>query len=104
MGDESIKVLGSSQLYCAQCGEVTECLAIPPELMRHPTTLRKYPRDYLGIYWHRRVRMCLKCKHKFMTAEIDEEKLVNLINLAVLRWGFAYTMDYFNEVMTTEDK
>jgi hypothetical protein len=39
-----------------------------------------------------------------MTAEIDEEKLVDLINLAVLRWGFAYTMDYFNEVMTTEDK
>jgi hypothetical protein len=96
MGDESIRVLGSALLYCTQCEEVTECLAIPPELLRHPTTLRKYPRDYPGTHWCQRVRMCLKCKHKFMTAEVHEEKLVNLVSLAAL-------VNYFKEAVPLEN-
>jgi hypothetical protein len=77
MGDESIRILGSAPLYCARCDEVTECLAIPPELLSHPTTRQRQHRDCPSIRWYRRIRLYLKCKHKSMTAEIDEEQLVN---------------------------
>jgi hypothetical protein len=102
MGDESTRILGSVPMYCTQCDEVTEYLAIPPELLRHPTAPRKYHRDYPGIRWYRRIRLCLKCKHKFMTAEVEEEKL-NLISLAVQRWDTAHIMECFKEAVTAQE-
>jgi hypothetical protein len=103
MGDESIRILGSVPMYCTQCDEVTECLAIPPELLRYPTAPRKYHRDYPGIRWYRRIRLGLKCKHKFMTAEVEEEKLVNLISLAVQRWDTAHITECFKEAVTAQE-
>jgi hypothetical protein len=47
--------------------------------------------------------LCLKCKHKFMTAEVEEEKLVSLISLAVQRWDTAHIMECSKEAVTAQE-
>jgi hypothetical protein len=84
MGDEPIRILGIVPIYCPQCDEVTECLAIPPELLSHSIDPQRQHSGCPSIRWYQRIRLCLKCKHKFRTAEIDEERLENLASLAVL--------------------
>lgn len=72
---------GGTKLFCPFCKEFTVCKAMSPTAIGQPKAQRWYRTDYQDIYWFRRARQCLTCKKIFLTAEIHEVLLEELIEL-----------------------
>jgi hypothetical protein len=73
--------MGFTTLYCPNCESLQECPVIPLNKLR-----RKKARNYCGavqtdINWFRRGRICEKCGHKFLTAELQESLVDELIEV-----------------------
>lgn len=73
--------MGFTTLYCPNCESLQECPVIPLNRLR-----RKKSRNYCGavqtdINWFRRGRICKKCGHKFLTAELQESLVDELIEV-----------------------
>lgn len=72
---------GGTKIYCPSCREFSVCKAVSPTALGKPKAQRWYRTDYQDISWFRRARLCLSCKKAFLSAEIDEKLLEELIQL-----------------------
>ena len=72
---------GGTLMHCPCCENITECKAIPPGSIGEKTGQRWHRTDHTDINWFRRARQCLTCEECFITAEIDEKFLAELVEL-----------------------
>lgn len=72
---------GGTQIYCPHCKVVTVCKAINPSYFGEGSGQRWSRVDHNDIQWFRRGRVCLDCGAQFLTAELDEEFVTELVEL-----------------------
>jgi hypothetical protein len=72
---------GGMNIYCPYCGGIQECKVIPASSIGLESEQRWSRTDHTDIQWFRRVRKCLKCENVFITAEIDQDFLDELVAL-----------------------
>ncbi|EJN17932.1 hypothetical protein PMI36_05349 [Pseudomonas sp. GM79] len=70
-----------TKVYCPNCRKFTICRALSPTKAGKPKAQRWYKTDHRDISWFRRARACSSCESLFLTAEIDERILEELIAL-----------------------
>ena len=68
-------------MYCPSCQEIQDCKAIPEGKAGLKGGQRWQRTDYPDLQWFRRVRQCLYCEEIFVTAEIRENILEELVAL-----------------------
>jgi len=72
---------GGTQMYCASCGQVQVCRAVPTTDLGHESGQRWYSLQYTDLQWFRRGRECQECADTWLTSEIREDFLRELIEL-----------------------
>lgn len=74
---------GGTKIHCPSCKEVRICEAIDPKsLMLSETSERRLSIiHHSDISWFRRARRCRTCFYEFLTAELPEEFLYELVCL-----------------------
>lgn len=72
---------GGTEIYCPGCKSFSVCRGVSPTNIGKPKAQRWYRTDYQDIAWFRRGRECLDCGHKFLTAEVDEAFIEELVEL-----------------------
>jgi hypothetical protein len=72
---------GGTQMHCPHCEEVTVCKAISPCDLGETADRHLHFLIYTDVNWLRRARRCLDCNRSFLTAEVDEEFLDELVEL-----------------------
>jgi len=72
---------GGTKIYCPGCKSFSVCKAISPTKIGEPKAQRWHRTDYHDIAWFRRGRECLICGHKFLSAEVDEAFIEELVEL-----------------------
>jgi transcriptional regulator NrdR family protein len=72
---------GGTQMHCPKCKCIRVCRAIPTNEVGKKSGQRWYKTDHPDINWFRRGRQCLKCSHRFLTSEINEKYLDELVEL-----------------------
>ena len=74
-------VRAGTRIYCPGCKSFSVCKAVSPTNIGKPKARRWQRRDYQDIAWFRRARVCLHCGHKFLSAEVDEVFIEELVEL-----------------------
>jgi hypothetical protein len=72
---------GGTKIYCPKCRDFSVCRAISPTAFEEPKAQRWHRTDYQDIAWFRRGRECLTCGHRFLSAELDERFIEELVEL-----------------------
>jgi hypothetical protein len=73
--------LGGTQMYCPRCESVEVCAAIPTTALGKEAGQRWYRPDHDDIQWFRRGRECQTCGFAFLTSEVQEAFLDELVEL-----------------------
>jgi hypothetical protein len=72
---------GGTQIYCSNCRQFTVCRAVNPNAIVSDAEQRWSSSDCSDIAWFRRARVCRECSYEFLTAEVDEGFVYELIKL-----------------------
>lgn len=70
-----------ARLWCKFCGDFTPCRSVSLSEFGYSSERRFYDADKDDINWFRRMRECDECSHEFLTAEVDEYVLCELVAL-----------------------
>ncbi len=70
-----------TKIFCPSCKQFAICRAVSPTAIGEPKAQRWHRTDHQDISWFRRARQCLTCDQVFLTAELDERLLEELIEL-----------------------
>ncbi len=73
--------IGGTKIYCPNCKEFSVCKAISPSVLGKPVARRWYETDFNDIAWFRRARKCLNCSYEFLTSEVEENFIDELVEL-----------------------
>jgi hypothetical protein len=76
-----VQELRGTKMFCPHCQEINECRAIKPNEVGLKGGQRWYRTDSPDIQWFRRIRQCLGCSEVFITAEVNEDYLDELVEL-----------------------
>ena len=74
-------VQGGTQMHCPKCKEIRVCAAVPLTHLGRESCQRWYQTDHPDINWFRRGRFCKTCGHTFVTSEMNETFLEELVEL-----------------------
>jgi len=72
---------GGTKMHCRYCEETTVCAAIPLTTLGEQAGQRWQRTDHRDINWFSRGRECLSCGNVFITSEIDEKFIDELVEL-----------------------
>lgn len=72
---------GGTQIWCPLCKDIQICQAIPVTSIGKKSGQRWFRKDHNDIRWFRRARRCLNCELEFLTAEVDEDFITELVKL-----------------------
>ena len=70
-----------AKMYCTTCEEITPCRSVNFSEFGLENDRRFYKVDHSDIQWFRRLRVCDDCASDFVTAEVDERFLDELVKL-----------------------
>lgn len=73
--------LGGTKMHCPGCDKTTVCAAVPLTQLGEKSGQRWHRTDHRDIQWFRRGRECQSCGCQFITSEIDEEFIDELVEL-----------------------
>ncbi len=68
-------------MYCPKCKQTRVCKAIPLNEIGYKVSQRWYKIKHPDINWFRRGRQCLTCHKCFVTSEVDEKFINELVEL-----------------------
>lgn len=68
-------------MTCPNCKEVTVCKAIPPAHIAVESGQRWFRVGHEDVAWFRRGRECLECGGEWLTAEMPEDLVDELVTL-----------------------
>lgn len=72
---------GGTQMHCPQCKRVRVCKAVSPSALGETAGQRWFRIGHEDIAWFRRGRQCLTCGHEWLTAELPENLVDELVEL-----------------------
>ena len=72
---------GGTKKWCPDCGKITVCRAVNPSELGYEAGQRWYKTDHTDVRWFRRGLICNECESEWLTAEIQEDFLDELIQL-----------------------
>ena len=72
---------GGTQKWCPSCREIQICTAVNPSQLGFESGQRWYRSDHSDIQWFRRCLVCASCGHKWLSAELPEDFLDELVEL-----------------------
>lgn len=75
---------GGTDMWCPGCKQIATCKAVPAAQVTYDAAdygQRKYYAAHTDIQFFQRGRECLFCGHEFVSAEVDSDFLVELIEL-----------------------
>lgn len=74
---------GGTEMYCSSCERLTICKGISPKEVDYKleSGRRWYSTVHEDVQWFRRGRRCLTCGNEFITAEIREDFVDELVEL-----------------------
>lgn len=72
---------GGTRMWCPTCREVTVCTGLNPAMVTGDSEQRWFNTKHMDVNWFRRGRACQKCGHEFVTAELNEEFVDELVEL-----------------------
>jgi len=72
---------GGTKIFCPECKENQVCRAISPTALNEPSAQRVQDDRHTDLNWFRRGRECLHCGHQFLTGELDEAFIRELVSL-----------------------
>lgn len=72
---------GGTKKWCPTCQSVQVCAAVNPSTLGESSGQRWYNRDHTDIQWFRRGLVCQKCASEWLTAELPEKFLDELVEL-----------------------
>lgn len=72
---------GGTQMYCPNCEKICVCRAIPLNEIGRKSGQRWRMSDHPDINWFRRGRECLTCYKRFVTSEVNEKYINELVEL-----------------------
>lgn len=72
---------GGTKKWCPKCQTVTVCAAVNPSQLGESSGQRRYRRDHSDIRWFRRGLVCKKCDHQWLSAEVPENFIGELVEL-----------------------
>jgi hypothetical protein len=73
--------MGGTQKWCPKCLDITVCKAVNPSTLGVPSGQRMHFEHHVDINFFRRGLICLACDYEFITAEVDEKFLDELVEL-----------------------
>jgi hypothetical protein len=72
---------GGTQKWCPNCREIQICTAVTTSQLGCASGQRWCRSDYSDIQWFRRCLVCACCGHKWLSAELPEKFLDELVEL-----------------------
>lgn len=75
------KLQGGTKKWCPKCQAVTVCTAKNPSELGYNSGQRWYKTEHSDIQWFRRALVCQTCFHQWLSAEIPESFLDELVKL-----------------------
>jgi hypothetical protein len=72
---------GGTKKWCPYCEETTICKAVNPSTLGYESGQRWYRTKHTDVRWFRRGLICQECDSEWLTAEIEESFLDELIAL-----------------------
>ena len=74
---------GGTDMWCPKCEKITTCKAVSPrDVTKFVSSSRRlYKKKHDDVHFFRRGRICLACRHKFLSAEAREDFLTELVEL-----------------------
>ncbi len=76
---------GGTKMHCPRCLDIAVCTAIPLTRWNSPGKFTRarnlHKTKHPDISWFRRARECQRCGHEFVTAEVDEQFITELVDL-----------------------
>lgn len=73
--------VGGTKKQCPKCNKITICTAVSPSQLGKKSGQRWYKTTHSDINWFRRGLVCQTCSHKWLSAEIPEVFLNELVEL-----------------------
>ena len=72
---------GGTQKWCPECKEVRVCAAVNPSQLGAKSGQRWYRKDHSDVQWFRRGLVCQTCQHEWLSAELPEAFIDELVEL-----------------------
>ena len=72
---------GGTQKWCPKCQATRVCAAVNPTMLGKSSGQRWYKTQHSDIQWFRRGLVCQSCRHSWLSAEIPEDFLDELVEL-----------------------
>ncbi|WP_418647672.1 hypothetical protein ACNQFN_00405 [Thauera butanivorans] len=72
---------GGTKKWCPTCQSINVCAAVNPSSLGEESEQRWYQKDHTDIQWFRRALVCLECGSSWLTAELPESFLDELVEL-----------------------
>ena len=72
---------GGTQKWCPECKETRVCAAVNPSQLGEVSGQRWYKAEHSDIQWFRRGLVCQHCHHAWLSAEVPEQFLDELVEL-----------------------
>lgn len=72
---------GGTKIFCPRCADIQVCRAVSPTTLHQPSAQRVHDDRHVDLHWFRRGRVCLNCGHQFLTGELDETFIRELVSL-----------------------
>ena len=72
---------GGTKKFCPSCCTITVCAAVNPSNVVEQSGQRWYNKDHPDLQWFRRGLVCQECNHRWLTAEVNETFLDELVEL-----------------------
>ena len=72
---------GGTQKWCPVCKTVRVCAARNPSSLGYQSGQRWYQTEHSDIQWFRRGLVCQHCQHEWLSAEVPEAFLDELVQL-----------------------
>lgn len=81
-GGDRVPPAAADSIYCPTCKKVAACGEVDsgPLTQSHPPGNYYWP-TFPDLHWNRRVRACRECNHQFVTGELDEAHIDELVKL-----------------------
>jgi len=72
---------GGTRKWCPECKEIRICAAVNPTELGERAGQRWYNQEHTDIQWFRRGLVCQHCGHEWLSAEVPEKFLDELVEL-----------------------
>ncbi len=72
---------GGTRKWCPKCQQIKVCTAVNPSQLGERSGQRWYREGHTDIQWFRRGLICRHCNHRWLSAEVPEDFVDELVEL-----------------------